>query len=101
MAVTKIGRAIDDDVARQLERVSQERDELLATVRELTHLQLVSRDLELGLRAELIQTRIDLQNAHLHGKAEVDKVRASATWKIGTMASAPLRLAKRVVGRGR
>ncbi len=76
-----------------------EREELLIVLRDLTHLQLIARDQEIGLRAELAQARIDVANAHSAGAAAVDNVRRSTTWKVGRVVTMPLGFVKRVLRR--
>jgi hypothetical protein len=82
-------------VPGELIRLRAENAQLIATIRDLTHAQLISRDLELGLRAEIMQARIDIVHAHATGKAEVDKVRRSTSWRIGRAVTRPLGVVRR------
>ncbi|PJJ71221.1 hypothetical protein CLV46_0763 [Diaminobutyricimonas aerilata] len=64
-----------------------ERERLLAIIQDLAHNQLIARDVELGLRAELLQARIDLEHAQAresHGANEaVRLMKRSTTWRVG------------------
>lgn len=79
----------------------RQRDELLAVVRDLSHSQLIGRDVELGLRAELVQARIDLIHADGRSAHVVDTLRRSTTWRIGRMVTLPLAMGKRVMRKAR
>jgi hypothetical protein len=84
-----------------LTRLREENAQLITTLRDLTHAQLISRDLELGLRAELMQARIDILHAHATGAHEVDKVRTSMSWRIGRAITKPLGVVRRLGRLGR
>ncbi|MFC6354794.1 hypothetical protein [Luethyella okanaganae] len=85
---------------REAFRVLQrERDELLISVRELSHAQLIARDIEVGLRSELMQARIDLENAEGRTIHTVGLIRKSTTWKIGRIVTKPVGLVRRLLGR--
>jgi hypothetical protein len=85
----------------ELTRLREENAQLIATLRDLTHAQLISRDLELGLRAEVMQARIDILHAHATGAHEVDKVRRSMSWRIGRAITKPLGAVRRLGQLGR
>ncbi|SDO16304.1 hypothetical protein SAMN05216368_11197 [Cryobacterium flavum] len=74
----------------------RERDALLASIRDLTHSQLISRDIELGLRAELMQTQIDIEDARARGNHDLAETRRSVTWRVGRLVLRPVSLGKRV-----
>lgn len=76
-----------------------ERDLLVASLRDSTHAQLISRDMELGLRAELMQARIDIVQARAMGAHALAMTRRSTTWRIGRLVMKPVGLAKRVLRR--
>jgi hypothetical protein len=86
----------DENVLDELVRLRKENEHLVATLRDLTHSQLISRDLELGLRAEVVQLRIDLVHAHAVGAAEVNKVRTSTSWRVGRMITKPFGVVRRM-----
>lgn len=90
----------NDDHTRIAE-LEHERDELLRTIRELTHLQLISRDVEIGLRAELVQARIDADHADARTDHTVLLIKRSPTWRAGRAVTAPLRFGRRVLGRSK
>jgi hypothetical protein len=86
--------------------IRKERDLLVASLRDSTHAQLISRDMELGLRAELVQARIDFIQVRDRAEEEIARVRdrsvrdlamtrASTTWRIGRIVMTPVALAKR------
>ena len=79
--------------------IRTERDSLVLSVRELTHAQLIGRDLELGLRAELMQTQIDLKDARESGSHDLTMTRRSVTWRVGRIILKPAYFAKRVLKR--
>lgn len=74
---------------------------LIASLRDLTHAQLIGRDLELGLRAELMQAKIDLKHARERANHDLIVTRQSTTWRVGRMAMRPLVFARRVLKRVR
>jgi hypothetical protein len=76
-----------------------ERDLLVASLRDSTHVQLISRDMELGLRAELMQARIDIEHARAMGAHALAMTRRSTTWRIGRLVMKPVGAAKRVLRR--
>lgn len=77
-------------------RIRQEREALLTSIRDLTHAQLIGRDNELGLRAELMQTQIQLGEARDRGNHDLAMTHLSATWRIGRLILRPASLGKRV-----
>lgn len=79
----------------------RQRDELVTTLRELSHSQLIARDVELGLRAELVQTRIDLIHAEGRAAWVADTIRGSMTWRIGRALTSPLRIGRRLMPKAR
>jgi len=92
-----------DDKARrigggseELARLREENARLVEALRDMSHAQLISRDTELGLRAELLQAQIDIVHANAVGAAEVNKVRASTTWKVGRAVTKPLSFVRRL-----
>ncbi|WP_223694591.1 hypothetical protein [Leifsonia poae] len=78
-----------------LRRLRTERDELLATVRDLAHLQLIGRDIELGLRAELMQAKIDAEIARAATAGEAARVMSSSSWRVGRAVTWPVRVLRR------
>jgi len=101
-AETNPSRCSDPECAE----VRRERDLLVASLRDSTHAQLISRDMELGLRAELVQARIDFIHERDRAEADIRRVRdssardlaltrGSTTWRIGRMVIAPVALVKR------
>lgn len=80
----------------ELERLREENARLVEALRDMSHAQLISRDTELGLRAELLQAHIDIVHANAVGAAEVNKVRASTTWKVGRAITKPLSFVRRI-----
>lgn len=91
--------------------VSPEVQALLAIVRDLTHTELISRDTEIGLRAEVLKLRIDLNDERsriAYDRAqlellrkqvsrELSEARSSVTWRAGRIIIAPAAQGKRVV----
>ena len=88
-----------DDLANEVARLRAERDVLIASIRDLTHSQLISRDLELGLRAELMQAKIDLGNARDRGVHDLYMTRRSTTWRVGRLVMKPVVFGRRVLRR--
>jgi len=66
-------------------------------VRDARELELVDRIL--GLQAELAHARAT--SGHHDVQAQLDEIRASATWKAGRTVLSPVFLLRRVLGRGR
>jgi hypothetical protein len=93
-------RPLSPSEREEFERVKLERDQLLVTVRELAHSQLISRDQEIGLRGEVAQARIDLMHAHAAGNEAVNEVRRSATWRVGAIVLRPIQFVRRLRRRG-
>ena len=89
-----INNAGTSDARDGYDAVRSERDELKQVVRELTHLQLIARDAEIGLRSQLMQAEIDLAHAHAVGAAEVAKVRQSTAWRVGRLVTRPAAVVK-------
>lgn len=89
-----------DCTAAQCAQIRRERDDLLAAIRDLSHSQLISRDVELGLRAELVQARIDLIHSEGRTKHVADSIRNSTTWRIGRLFTKPLGIGSRLLGKG-
>lgn len=81
-------------------KIREERDALLLALRDLSHAQLVSRDLELGLRAELTQARIDMDHVRATAAHALNEVRRSRTWRLGSLLLSPARVAKRFLSSG-
>jgi hypothetical protein len=90
--------------------VRTERDLLVASLRDSTHAQLISRDIELGLRAELMQAKIDIEHERARAYYEVERARErgaldlaltrkSTTWRIGRIVMSPAGVAKRTIRR--
>jgi len=86
--------------------IRRERDEAVASLRDSAHAQLITRDIELGLRAELVQVHIDLVRERDRAETEVKRIRersahdlavtrGSTTWRIGRVVMAPVAIAKR------
>lgn len=96
--VNKTGSTCADPACADMRR---QRDELLLAIRELSHSQLIGRDLELGLRAELVQARIDLIHAEGRAAHVADTIRRSTTWRLGRIITMPLGLGRRLVGKVR
>ena len=88
-----------DDLANEVARLRAERDVLIASIRDLTHAQLISRDLELGLRAELMQAKIDLGYALDRGVHDLYMTRRSTTWRVGRLVMKPVVFGRRVLRR--
>jgi len=80
-------------------RVRAERDSLLASIRDLTHAQLIGRDIELGLRAELMQSRIDMDEVRDRSRHDLFITRRSATWRVGSLILGPVSGGKRMLRR--
>ncbi|MGO4105210.1 hypothetical protein AB4Y63_14745 [Leifsonia sp. YAF41] len=80
----------------ECEALRAERDILLNSVKNLTHSQLIGRDMELGLRAELAQAKISIEEARARGAHDLAQTRKSTTWKIGRLVMTPAILLKRV-----
>ncbi|KFF58514.1 hypothetical protein JF66_18045 [Cryobacterium sp. MLB-32] len=78
-------------------QLRKDRDRLIATVRDLTHSQLIGRDMELGLRAELMQAKIDLKHARASSAHDLALTRRSTTWRVGRLAMMPLVVSRRVL----
>lgn len=78
-------------------RIRLERDALLASIRDLTHSQLIGRDIELGLRAELMQTQIEIEDARARGNHAPAATRRSVIWRVGRLVLHPVSLGKRVL----
>ena len=96
--VNETGHACQEPACADVRR---QRDELLLAVRELSHSQLIGRDLELGLRAELVQARIDLIHAEGRASHVADTIRRSTTWRIGRIITMPLGFARRAIAKVR
>jgi hypothetical protein len=79
--------------------VRAERDLLLSSIKDLTHAQLIARDMELGLRAELMQARIDVEHARARGAHDLAQTRKSITWRVGRLVMSPLAISKSVLRR--
>jgi hypothetical protein len=86
--------ATSDPDSAGLAQVREERELLLASIRNLTHAQLIARDTELGLRAELSQARIDLVHARARGAHDLAMTRLSVTWRVGRYVLRPVAIAK-------
>jgi hypothetical protein len=91
--------ATSDSDGSQFAQVREERDLLLASIRDLTHAQLIARDTELGLRAELSQARIDLGHARARGAHDLAMTRTSLTWRVGRFVMRPVAIAKNFLRR--
>ncbi|MBO1737397.1 hypothetical protein [Leifsonia sp. TF02-11] len=83
---------IDDE----LTRLRTENEELHRALRELSHAQLIARDVELGLRAELLQTRLNLINDAATHQHTVNLIRQSTTWRLGRLLTKPFAAARKV-----
>ncbi|WP_323510962.1 hypothetical protein [Cryobacterium sp. 5I3] len=90
----------------------QERDLLVVSLRDSTHAQLISRDIELGLRAELMQAKIDIEHERGRAHHEIERARergardlaltrSSTTWRIGRAVTSPVGAARRLLRRFR
>ena len=88
-----------DETANEVARLRAERDVLIASIRDLTHAQLIGRDLELGLRAELMQAEIDLGYARDRGAHDLYMTRQSTTWRVGRLVMKPVAFGRRVLRR--
>lgn len=85
----------------ECKKIREERDALLDSVRNLSHAQLISRDLELGLRAELTQARIDIDHVRATAVHTLNEVRGSRTWKLGALILFPATIGKRMLLRSK
>jgi len=72
-----------------------EREQLIETVRNLTHEALINRDIEFGLRAEIYRLEDQLLVAHDAVSEAVEEMRGSATWRVGRFMLKPVSLVKR------
>lgn len=81
----------------EIAELREENARLVEALRDLSHAQLISRDTELGLRAELLQAKIAIRHAHDVAAAEVSKVRQSTTWRVGRVVTKPLSFFRRFV----
>lgn len=97
--MTADDNAGSDELSDEVARLKVERDVLIASIRDLTHSQLIGRDLELGLRAELMQAKIDLGNSRDRGVHDLYVTRRSTTWRVGRLVLKPVVFGRRVLKR--
>jgi hypothetical protein len=67
----------------------EQRDLLIETVCRLTHLELIGRDSELGLRNTIAELR--LNQVHIRDRV-IEEFRSSSTWKVGLVLTWPIRV---------
>ena len=70
---------------------------LIETIRNLTHDQLIQRDIEFGLRAEIHRLEYQIMLQRNSVDDAVKEVRQSRTWKVGRTVLLPLAVIKRSV----